>query len=82
MITASLGAAAVSSSLLTRVQWAVAGSQRILDGLGGASATFAAGSLLSATLNAYLSTLLVAPSLSPGLEFNPSRQGFGGKAIG
>jgi len=82
MISTSLGAAAVSGSLLTSVQSAVAGSQRLLDGLGGVSATFAAGGLPSATLNSYLSTLLIAPSLSPGLELNASRRGLGGKSLG
>ena len=70
-------AMSMPTGVLTAVQSAVAGSQRVFDGLGGVSAACAAGGIITATLNSYLSTLLIARGLGPQKEL-----GRGGKALG
>jgi hypothetical protein len=67
----------IPTGLLTTMQMVVAGSQRLFDGLGGVSAACAAGGVVTATLNSYLSTVLIARGLATQLE--PGR---GGKALG
>jgi len=62
----SLETMSLTTGLLTTVQSAVAGGQRLFDGLGSASVACAAGGVITATLNSYLSTVLIARGLDQG----------------